>query len=281
MKQISDIFVVIVLYNSGIYDSETLKSILDNNKLLKLQGVIYDNSLKSQSIYGIDNLGDFAYKHNGNNPGLAVAYNFALENAKKDGFNWLLLLDQDTILTESFFHHLCLLDLNSDPEIVAYIPVTNSLSKNNELISPSKLGLGGFKPFVNFTYGKQKARISGINSGTLINCNFMGNIGGFNKEYPLDMLDHWYFREIYRSGKCISVFKGQIFQNLSVSNISEANMSISRYKNFVRAEDTFFRTSSFFQFIFFKCRLLFRSLKYFKLKNKSYFSISIKNFFKL
>ena len=56
-----------------------------------------------------------------------------------------------------------------------------------------------------------------------------GSIGFFNLEYPLDMLDHWYFREIKRNDKEIYLLNSNIKQELSIYGNFEENLSVSRY----------------------------------------------------
>jgi hypothetical protein len=42
-------------------------------------------------------------------------------------------------------------------------------------------------------------------------------MNGFNMNFSLDFLDHWYFREIFKSNKFIYVLNSTIYQSLSVS----------------------------------------------------------------
>lgn len=107
----------------------------------------------------------------------------------------------------------------------------------------------------------------------------MKSIGGFNLSYALDMLDHWYFREIYKQGKYISLLEGVIFQNLSVSDNLEKNMSLNRYKNFVEVELKFFKSDSIKQYCFYKLRLFFRVIKQMRFMNKEYYRLTLKKCF--
>ena len=70
----------------------------------KIQLVVYDNSGESQTepLFETDNV---LYYHDGENPGLAKAYNYALAHAKKEHSSFVLL-DQDSRLSESYFDDL-------------------------------------------------------------------------------------------------------------------------------------------------------------------------------
>lgn len=268
-----ELFVVLVLYNTKLEDSETYKTIVSNNKKIRLRGVVFDNSNKKQDIRGIDKLGDFHYIHDKSNPGLAVAYNYALKLALKSNCKWLLLLDQDTYFTSNYFNNLM---FDDNKEIVVYIPTVKSYRDKASYISPSVLQMGGFKAFSEDTKGIQSNKVSGINSGTIISCAFIKSVGGFNEEYPLDMLDHWYFREIYRNNKYVSVLNSEIFQNLSVQDNFEKHISLSRYANFIEVENRFFKTGETSQYFFYRLRLILRLLKQIKFRNKKYFKITLK-----
>ena len=268
-----ELFVVLVLYNTSLEDSETYKTIISNKKDIKLKGVVFDNSKKKQSTLGIEKLGDFHYIHDENNPGLAFAYNYALKLALENNCKWMLLLDQDTYFTADYFNNL---KFEDNKDIVAYIPTVKSYSDRVSCISPSVLHLGGFKAFTEVKKGIQLNKVSGINSGTIIDCDFIKSIGGFKEEYPLDMLDHWYFREIYRKNKYVSVFNSEIFQNLSVQDNFEKNISIGRYTNFIKVENRFFKTGNVLQYFFYRSRLVLRLLKQLRFHNKKYFKITLK-----
>ena len=95
------------------------------------------------------------------------------------------------------------------------------------------------------------------------------------------MLDHWYFREIYRAGKNVYLLDAEIYQNLSVSDDFEGKMSINRYCNFLKVESQFYKSDSIFQYMMYKIRLNFRIVKQLKFNNKEYYKSSLKELFSL
>lgn len=276
-----DIFIIIVLYKTRLEDSITIQSLnesLDESITL----MVFDNSPEKQYL---DN--NFFYKgfnvnyyHNGANPGLSHAYNLALDEAIRIKKDWLLLLDQDTTVTKEYIDEIKNLDLNliSDT-VVSVIPRVVSF-KNEEMIAPTRMLPGGACRPLLMASGVVATSISGINSGTLLRVSFINSINGFSSKYTLDMLDHWYFREINKENKEIYLLQNSIKQDLSVFGNFEENISLTRYKQLLNAESVFISEDGFISFFVFKIRLLFRFIKQINYKNKGYYKLTLKELFK-
>jgi hypothetical protein len=117
---------VAALYKQSPSESRALSSfisIMQANPELASQFslVVYDNSPEVQQ-----GRNDFAhhYVHDPTNGGLVAAYDYALLRAEKMGCEWLLLLDQDTILTREFFFELiaCISTLRIEDKVAAIVP---------------------------------------------------------------------------------------------------------------------------------------------------------------
>jgi GT2 family glycosyltransferase len=277
-----DIFVVIVLYKTRLEDSKTIQTFnaaLDDNVDL----MVFDNSPQRQ--YASDNFVfnkfKIQYYHNGVNPGLSYAYNLALNKAKIVKANWLLLLDQDTSFTKEYVKEIISLEINKiSKTVVSVVPRVVSL-KNNEIIAPTKMFLGGIcRPF-SISSGVINTSISGINSGTLLSVSFMNSINGFCTKYTLDMVDHWYFREIINNGKSVYLMESIIKQDLSVFGNFEENISFARYQQLLNAEFLFINGDGIISLFVFKVRLVFRILKQIRYKNKEYYKFTLKEIFRL
>src|ERR1700722_11755188 len=99
------ILAIVVLYKQAPAESHALSSFFRIlNERPQMAGhfslVVYDNSPHSHEVadtFPVD------YVHDPSNGGLAAAYNYALGRAEGAGYEWLLLLDQDTTLTSEFF----------------------------------------------------------------------------------------------------------------------------------------------------------------------------------
>lgn len=275
----SNFFVVVVLYKCTLEDSETIKSIQKNFDQ-KVPLFVYDNSPVEQyeNTHFVFNQFEVEYLHDEKNSGLNAAYNHALKKALKEEKKWLLLMDQDTFFTNEYIQEIGSIDLSKIPEnVVAIIPKVLSIEKNN--ISPAKMMKGGLCKPIKIKPGISEEPITGINSGTLIRTDFIQSIGGFNSSLPLDMLDHWYFREIYKLNKAVLVLESSIFQDLSVAGNFEETVSINRYKSILRAEKIFLKNDGLLAKVIFNLRLIRRALKQLNFKNKIYFRTTISSFF--
>ncbi len=276
--KIEDIFIVIVLYKSSLENSRTIKTLEDSLKR-KLNLFVYDNSPERQYQEDEFILGKFnvKYFHDPANSGLSKAYNHALELAVNNKSSWILLLDQDTYFTKKFIDSIETLEVDKlDNETVAIIPRVDSL-KNNHNISPAKILLGGICSSYECEEGIVKSKISGINSGTILKIDYLKSINGFNTDYTLDMLDHWYFRKIFNDKKNIYLLDALINQDLSVLENFEDTVSFQRYKQMLTAEYLFMKEESFVSLVVFRLRLILRILKQSKFKNKEYYKFTIKS----
>ena len=87
------------------------------------------------------------------------------------------------------------------------------------------------------------------------------------------MLDHWYFREIYRLKKHVFVLDARVHHNLSVEEF-EANMTPVRYSRILNSERAFFREDPLIGRTAYKIRLLFRLVKQMAYSNRNYLRMS-------
>lgn len=283
MTTIKSLVGVAVLYKCNFKESITLVSLnksLDRvNRRLTL--LVYDNGPEKQFIQGSFEYGnlDIRYKHDPKNPGISRAYNEGVKYASKLEADWILLLDQDTYVNsdfcESFLEKTA---VNIEPDIVCIIPRILS-ANDNTLLSPSKMYPGGItRPANKVKPGILEQTITSINSGTFISSQFIRSVGGFSDEYPLDMLDHWYFREIKRKRKKVLLLNTFVNHNLSVYSFSN-EVSAIRYDSILLSERKFFRSSILNSYIY-KFRLVFRLIKQFRAGQKEHVKLTIKYLFK-
>ncbi|MDR7208985.1 glycosyltransferase [Flavobacterium piscis] len=275
--KLEDIFVIIILYKNNLENSRTIKT-LETSLDKKINLFVYDNSSEKQYPEESFSYNKFnvQYFHDPTNVGLSKAYNYALKLAVNNKCSWLLLLDQDTCFTKEYIDAVEMLRVDKlDKKTVAVIPRVKSLT-NNQKISPAKIILGGIcRPF-NYQEGIITSKISGINSGTILKVDYFKSIDGFNANYTLDMLDHWYFKKIFDDGKNIFLLNATINQDLSVLENFEESVSIERYKQMLKAESLFIMEESFISLAVFKLRLFFRILKQRKFRNKEYYKFTLK-----
>ena len=280
------VVIILVIYNENLYESKTYISLIQSiskynfyKNLFHL--IIYDNSLTKQNYIVNSDLISNQYIHNPSNGGLAVAYNFAFAYAQEFNYSWILLLDQDTILQEIFFHNLItdLIKLHNTIDYVAIVPIAYS---NNKTLSPYIIKFGNRYSTIDSTnYNiNNDLNIYAVNSGSLIRTNFLKEIGGFDEIFWLDFLDHWLFHQIYLKNKKVYISKNIIEHNLSISSYKD--FSLKRFKNILYAESIFItRYSNLINKLLYKVILIFRSLKFLFYHHRYDFSlIIIKNIFK-
>ena len=197
------------------------------------------------------------YEATGNNAGLAVAYNRALELAHLSSCSWLLLLDQDTALPSDFLSSLLeqVAKYDGDPNVAAVVPIVRS---GSIVVSPKRVGFFGLRALPESCHGIQDAEVMSINSGSAFRCDFVRSIGGFNRSFWLDYLDHWLFRQVYTRGRKAAIWKCTIEHSLSVQDY-RGNIRIERYRSILAGESTFMTTyKPKLQIPFYLLRLLAR-----------------------
>ena len=265
---------VIVLYETNLNRCLTYKTLLLLEKInFTSDLIIYNNSPEIK----IPQAKNHIVINAETNEMLSGAYNFALNHANKNNYDWLLLLDQDTELTDDYFEKLYrFLSDNQDKDVVAVVPFLTNKSK---IISPNKLYFKFLRKST-VKYGINSGHIVALNSLSLLRTDFMNSIGGFSSEFPLDMLDYWYYLQFYRHKKRIYVLDTALKHNLSIYNYDE-NITEERYDQLLKAERKYTYEFGIQVLIIYKFRLLFRFLKQIiTLKNKRFAYRTIKSILK-
>lgn len=266
--------VIIVLYNQKLDDSKTFQSLnkyvqKNKNILNSVNILIFDNS--EMAINKVDgNEIFYDYIQAGENKGLAKAYNYALSKAQN--CEWLILLDQDSDLTEEYFQSIFHLE-NLNNHVVAVVPQVIS---NGKIVSPI---LGNELPKMQKKLITQGVyfNLMAINSASAIRVSFLNEIGGFNEAFRLDYLDHWLYHEISQMKLGVYVLGTVINHELSVTKYNE--ISLNRYKSILNSEIIFQSEYSLIPIKKYKKRLVFRFFKQLLfIKNKRIAFYTLKKF---
>jgi GT2 family glycosyltransferase len=253
---------ILVLYNCRLEDSATYQTFVASSLHGGMDPVllaIYDNS-EIQQLKSSEQALFLAYKHDSTNGGLAAAYNWALDIAELHGFQWLLLLDQDTRLPSTFLE--CLLGVvnsyDTNQSIAAIVPFVKAGFAE---ISPRRVRFGRLELLPKQPPSVTKYEVTAINSGAAIRISFVQSLGGFNPDYRLDYLDHWLFRQLYAQGKRVALIDSVLKHSLSVSDYRN-QVSLSRYRSVLSSELLFMRTEKpRIEIPVYVFRLLLRSVK--------------------
>ncbi|MGD0445690.1 MAG: glycosyltransferase [Edaphobacter sp.] len=264
---------VVVLYKQKIAESKSIRSLFDRiqSRNLDIDLLIYDNSPSPQSCeHAITTLISVIYTHDPTNGGLVPAYNQGLVLAKESGTDWLLLLDQDTILTDRYFEtlHGAIREHGADARIAAYAP---HIIVRGKCVAPSWFFLGVHRHVKISWHGIATKPVIGINSATVVRVSYVGSIGGFDERFPLNFTDYWLYREIYRSGKMVIVLDCGLDHELSAAN-RDTFRPVPLYRDVLYHEGLFYRSSqSRIVVIVFWSRLMLRVLKHYVVfKDKGY-----------
>ena len=226
-----NILCVIVLYKSALELSKTYQSFFKANSNLNL--FVYDNSPQEQII----NRHNTIYIHDAQNSGLSVAYNKAAKYAQKNGYQWLLLLDQDSdfsgITIENYSEAI-----SKHPNVKIFAP---KVKCGEKYMSPCVMRhKTGF--LVDEVPDKciPLSKYSIINSGMCVNVDAMIKCGGYKEDVFLDYSDHQFierFRKLYPT--CFIIDK-EVNQSFSTVTDDKAS-TINRYKLFCKSLKAFER----------------------------------------
>lgn len=235
------ILAVIVLYKMRHADSasfQTLNAAIPRlgEQHLPVHILLYDNSEKAEPP--VDLPENVRYHAAERNDGIAGAYNFALRHAVREGFTWMLTLDQDTQLPPEFLVNLQALSerLNPVHEVGAIVP---HLAHAGRQLSPVRIRPWGVKYLPPETAGFLRGEIHAFNSGTLFRVRALQQIGGFDPCFWLDYQDASIFRHLHQCGRRIYIAENlQVEHNLSLLSAGDS-MGVERFRNFLLAESAY------------------------------------------
>jgi GT2 family glycosyltransferase len=269
---------VVVLYKQRPNESQSLSDLLDACRsevaiASQVAIMVQDNSPFAQEfdldIPQTEHPLCIEYHHTSGNPGLAYAYNRALDRAKEREIPWLLLLDQDTRLTRQFLTQMLeAIPSASSQGCCALVP---QLLRDDLVLSPQIVGRVFYHRIPRGFSGVATDPLIAFNSAACLRVQDLTAIGGFPKEFWLDYLDHMVFHRLQQAGGHVFVLDSQLQHSLSVSNI-ESDVSTERYENVLSAEWMFVRKTGWGGgAIVHRLRLLKRAVNHFvNLRNKRY-----------
>ncbi|RLI53890.1 MAG: hypothetical protein DRP09_14610 [Candidatus Thorarchaeota archaeon] len=194
-------------------DSDAIKNL---NRLAKICPllVIIDNTPHPSSLTLEEDEPNIILRKYRKNKGLAKALNDGICIAAERGFENIFLLDQDTWVTDGFFHHM--LDFKEKMEKstgVQAIYASNFWDRNSYSFAKFPLLEKFWVRHLSCTagpLGHQDGALIAITSGTLIDYTTYHKIGPFREDYFIDFIDNEYCLRAARHG-C------KIFVNCAVS----------------------------------------------------------------
>lgn len=266
---------VVVLYQCTLSESKTIRSLInccERDRALTDQFsiLIYDNSPIAQHFDVLDwPFGQSEYRHDAANGGLAAAYNHALTLARDKKIDWLLLLDQDTVVRPELMSTLVqqiAAPLHAD--ICAMVP---KLVQNQTVLSPQIVGRFRNHSVAPTFSGMSSRLVTAFNSGACLRVTAVTGVGAFPQEYWLEYLDHIMFSRLQSHGGKVLILDVTMQHQLALKNL-ETEMSPARYTNVLAAEWRFIRETGWGSgSLVHRVRLVIRALRHaLKLRNKQY-----------
>jgi GT2 family glycosyltransferase len=237
-----EILAVVVLYKRSPQESQTIRSLIQvfqRNPRLKasVRVLLWDNSPISSAEVSLPF--SFDLRSAQCNVGTSGAYNYAMEFAESLQCPWLLLLDQDTTLSDEFLLGMVAYaeKFRDELEIATVVPFIFS---HGALVSPRRLRSFNRLQQIPLTFrGLYKDRAYAVNSATLMRVAALRHVGGYSDEFWLDLSDVYVFQALYRAGNYMYI-AGDLHLEHSIASMDFDNeMSPERYRNFMAAESAF------------------------------------------
>lgn len=261
--------VVLVTYQKNFFDTPSSQMLYDYAIKGKISLVVYENKslfetkLESEAIDLVQT---------SRNDNLALPYNYALKKAAESTSEWLLLLDHDTKISSRYIDQI-VSTVSSDYK--AILPqVISAKTTISPLLADKYISL---RDKETIEPGPTSQNLMAINSGTVLSVNVMRELGGFNKEFPLDFLDHWIFWCLNQVNKKYLVLDQEIEHSLSVQDPN--SLSLARYQGILAAELHYYQNYNRGQLRDYRQHLLMRSIKQFlQVKNRSFWKKTFAQF---
>jgi len=236
------VLAVIVIYKICPSESPSLKTLLTaaaqiRGSSLELGILVQDNTPGGQDPGFLP--GQVRYEAAPHNPGLAHAYNRALEIAETEGYDWLLTLDQDTALPADFLTRIEEVARRFQPSqaIAAIVP---QVVGDGRILSPFWFK-GGILPswFRTGFVGSPSQAIYAVNSASTLSVAALKLLGGYDPLFPLDVSDINLFHKLRGAGKKVFV-AGDIVVHHELALLDKGErMSIDRYRSGLMDECAF------------------------------------------
>jgi GT2 family glycosyltransferase len=233
---------VVVIYKMQPRDSSTLQTLVATAENispdeLDLKILIWDNTPGGQDVGELPT--GVLYEPAPHNPGLAQAYNRALELAETEGYDWLLTLDQDSFLPANFLARIANLTRELSPTL-AIGAIAPQVIADGRNISPFRFMFGAIPRWFNYGFvGVSESITIPVNSGTTLRVTALRQIGGYDPMFPLDVSDIDLFYRLQNSGKRVYIAGDLLVHHDLALLRKDKRMSLDRYRALLLDECAF------------------------------------------
>lgn len=203
MNSDKNIAAVVIAYNTHCNDVKALLEIIHNETLV----IIIDNSTDPELAQAIEyqaGLFDAIYHGMRGNAGVGAAQNVGLRIAKANGCKYVLLLDDDSLPSESMIARLM------------RHPLSASRSDGNNIIACANPVY--LNPGTNYRLphvGAVVPRTEMMSSGSLIPIHAFDAVGGFDEDFFVDYVDYdWGWRALSLGFRIYMIGDAVLFHRL-------------------------------------------------------------------
>lgn len=246
----TNILCVIVLYKQVLYNTNSYNECIKYIKNNKNIGVyVYDNSPNSMHTFEEMQQNGIYYIHDYNNSGISKAYNKAAQYAKEKGYNWLLLLDQDTHFPNKEYIPTIQEHIIAHSNIQLFAPIVKTT--NQKQISP--FYSFHHHPYIKETIGNREyfiKKIGLINSGLVINVDAFSLVGGYNENIFLDLSDFYFIDSFKKHYKKFYLLDYTLTQEFSGEEKNIEKLK-KRFSTFCKCAKAYSKTSTINKIDFF------------------------------
>lgn len=224
---------VVVLYQQRLHDCVSYNSLLKHVICNEVQLFIYDNSKRAMHLQSEFNTALIHYISDTTNSGVSVGYNKAAIYARENGFEKLLLLDQDSYFESFSYVDNCIRLSTIYPAIKLFAPKV--MTKQKLPMSPRRLvcKIPVRKSFIpDCIYPLSCMGI--INSGIFVDVNAFFQVGGYNEKVFLDYSDYQFIDRF-----CVLYNEFYLVNNVIIQDFSNSqtdkSLLLHRFKLFQRS----------------------------------------------
>lgn len=206
---------IIVLYNRTILESSSylsFKEQLEKTQILKnYLFFFYDNS---PTRYDGVIPPCCVYVHAKSNGGVSKGYNVGAEYARHNGYNWLLLLDQDTTFPQKYLE-LLNNSITFYENISIFVPRI-FVEQMNKYISPGRIKIHRTIPHtIKYVGIKKTKNMNIINSGLCIATSAFFKVGEYDENVYLDFSDTCFWQKVQKKIPYFYILDIDVFQDFS------------------------------------------------------------------
>lgn len=215
------IYSLVVIYNKKCEDSLSIQAIQKYGTSTQL--VVFDNSNQDFNNDKYCKEQGFLYFSTGKNIGLSKAYNYAIDHIPFEAEDYLITLDDDTELTQTYFDEL--IELCGQQKYDVILPIIIS---GNMILSPSNLVDGCRSKTISAVSELKQSDITAINSGAIIRMGLFNRVK-YNERLFLDYVDHDFMKKAHKADAVFKVMDSKIDQHYSRHEMMSLDKALKRF----------------------------------------------------